>query len=106
MSENEQVPYKFDLIPVGPEVRLYGEESYPYRGIVALKWPGTDELQGYTTTINDGGLELPDGPEAYEDPIGAARGCMIALGIAAVLWAMGLAWGWWVIQRLLGILGG
>lgn len=57
-NENEQVPYEFDLVPVGPEVRLYGEESYPYRGIVALKWPGTDELQGYTTTIHDGGLEL------------------------------------------------
>lgn len=56
--EHEQVPYKFVLVPVGPEVRLYGEESYPYRGIVALKWPGTDEFQGYTTTIHDGGLEL------------------------------------------------
>lgn len=45
-------------------------------------------------------------PAAGEDPIAAARGCVLALGIAAVLWAMGLAWGWWVIQRLLGILGG
>lgn len=56
--ESEQAPYECDLIPVGPEVRLYHERAYPYRGIVALKWPGTDELLGYTTTIHDGGLEL------------------------------------------------
>jgi len=40
------------------------------------------------------------------NPLSPARGCMVALGIAAVLWALALAWGWWVFQRLLGILGG
>lgn len=65
MSENEQVPYEFDLVPVGPEVWLYDEMAYPYRSIVALKWPGTDELQGYTTTIHDGGLELAAGGRAH-----------------------------------------
>lgn len=53
--EREQAPYECDLIPVNPEVWLYDERAYPYRSIVALKWPGTDELPGYTTTIHDGG---------------------------------------------------
>lgn len=34
------------------------------------------------------------------------RGHVIALVLSLVLWAMALAWGWWVIRRLLGILGG
>ena len=40
------------------------------------------------------------------DPLSPARGCMIALGIAAILWALVLVWSWWVFQRLLGILEG
>ena len=40
------------------------------------------------------------------DPLSPARGCMIALGIAAVIWALAFAWGWWLAHRLLGILGG
>ena len=45
-------------------------------------------------------------PMAGEDPTAAARGCMLAIAIGLVLTTAVFVWVWWVIQRLLGILGG
>ena len=43
---------------------------------------------------------------AGEDTTAAARGCMLAIAISLVLTTAVFVWAWWVIQQLLGILGG
>ena len=44
---------------------------------------------------------LPDGPEAYEAPLGQAAGCLVGLAMGAVMWAaiIGAAWWIWTIVR-------
>jgi len=45
-------------------------------------------------------------PVLEDDPLSTARGCVLAFGIAVVIWAITLVWLWWVMEQLLGILGG